>query len=750
MATKYKFEISLIASMVLLGLSIYTYNNLNFDFNLRKLFPSTSSDTKFYDEFVETFDAHVDENAMIIVIPANAGIFNQHFLYKLDSLSSFLSSQEFISKVYSITNLNCIYFTNNEFNARSLVRIDKPELYEQDSLYIFSSPEYYKHFFSKNHKACALTVLFKTPLISTQFNVFNNKLMLELNKLNLSQVHILSAKLIEQAYVQQIKKEAIRFSIISFLFITIGWVLIFKSIKQLFIPILALSISLVIVLSIMAYSNQTINLLSSLLPIILITTCLTGIIHLISINTELETPRNHNNRFYNSLSTGEKAVLISSITSAIGFLALIFSDIQALQTFGLFTALGIMIVFVTSLLFLKRFLPGFQNVRTELSHRTWYPFYTRFYNFLVKHSVKIIVSSFFILIVSIFFITKIKINGSHLNEFPTKHPITSALLFFEKEFGGSYPIEIVLTNTKKNESFYELSQLQKVDTFIQFLEDSCNLQLIRSPVSLIKATNKAYNGGNPTEYEFPKEQSQLNGYLQNIMQTEYAEDLRRYLTEDGQQLRISGTRADLQLIEKQTFDKKITGFSNQMSFKVQQTGAAYTMELIPYSLIETMLPSLVIALFILSILMWTYFNMAWLIPIALFIILFPMILLAGFMGLTGIYLKADTAILFSFAFVLSVDYTIHFLNRFKTENSKSKHLDDALRATGVLIAKPLTIKSLILLSGFLSLLISDFKGIYTMGIMISMSIVFVWICHLTLLPFIIRKYFNKFIDNQYH
>ncbi len=736
--------------MLFIGLSIYTYNNLNFDFNLRKLFPSASSDTKFYDEFVETFDAHVDENAMIIAIPANAGIFNQHFLYKLDSLSSFLSSQECISKVYSITKLNCIYFTNNEFNARSLVRIDKPELFVQDSIYIFTSPEYYKHFFSKSHKAVALTVLFKTPLLSTQFNVFINKLMLELNKLNLSQSHILSAKFFEQAFVQQIKKEAFRFSIISFLLITIGWVLIFRSIKQLFIPILTLLISLVILLSIMAYSNQTINLLSSLLPIILITTCLTGIIHLISIYTEIETPFDQKKHFYNSLTTVEKAVLISSLISAIGFLALIFSDIQALQTFGLFSGFGILIVFATSLFFIKTFIPEIQNIRTELSQETWNLFYIRIYNFLMKQAGKIIFTSFSILIVSIFFITKIQINGSHLSEFPRKHAITNALMFFENEFGGSYPIEIVLTNKIKNESFYALSYLQKVDTFIQFLEDSCNLQLIRSPVSLIKATNKAYNGGSPTEYKFPEEQALINRYLQNIMQTEYAEDLRRYLTEDGQQLRISGTCADLKSIDKEILDKKISGFSKQMPFRAQQTGAAYTMELVPRSLLETMLQGLAIALMILSILMWSYFKMPWLIPITLSINLFPLILLAGFMGLTRIYLKADTAILFSFTFVLSVDYTIHFLYRFSTENSKSNHLEGASQATCVLIAKPLTIKSLILLSGFISLLISDFKGIQTMGIMLSMSIVFVWICHLTLLPIMIRKYFNKFIDNQYH
>lgn len=748
MVNKYKFEISIIASIVLLGLSIYIYNNLKFDYNLRQFFPTRSTETTFYYQFLKTFDAQVDENAMVIAIQSNSGIFNRSFLTRLDSLSKFLIAQNYVSKVYSITSLNRIYFINNEFNARPLIQIDRPDLYEQDSLYIFASPEYYKHFLSKNRKACAITVIFKTKLLSTEFTEFINSLMHEINRKNIVNAHVISAQLIEQTYVQEIRQEAVRFFIISLFLITLCWIFVFRSIKKLLIPLLVILISLVILLSIMVYMRQSINILSSLLPIILATTCLTGIIHMFSINTAFDAPLISKKRFYFGFSDVDKAVFYSALTSAIGFVTLLFSDIQPFQIFGLYTGVGIIFVFGISLLFVKIIVPEIQKVTPQTTYEIQFPFFNTCYSYIFKFSRKIIGSSLIILIVSIYFITKIQINGSFLNELPSNHQISKDVQFFEREFGGCRSFEIVLSTKLKDKHFYELSLLKKVDTFIKFLEDSCKLQSIRSPISLIKATNKAYLGGNPKDYEFPKEQTQLNIYLQNLMQTEYAEDLRRYLTEDGQQLRISGTSVDLPLSEIHTLEKKITEFTSQMPFSAQQTGAGYLMDLIPRSLIDNILPSLLFALFILSILIWSYFKMIWLVPIAMIPNLFPLILLAGFMGATGIYLKADTAILFSIVFGLSVDYTIHFLNKFKTERSKSNNLDEALRVSFVLIAKPLTINTLILLSGFLSLLISDFKGSYTMGLLLSLSMVLAWLCNLILFPILIKSYFNHFNDNR--
>ena len=129
-----KHSIFLIVLLSLL--SIIPLKSLRFDLNIENLLPSGDADLKFYREFKHQFQPLIDEEEIIFIgLQNHAGIFHQGFLKNTDELTQYLSSQPEIVKVYSVTNTNIIFFADSQVQARPLVHITQPELYQRDSAY---------------------------------------------------------------------------------------------------------------------------------------------------------------------------------------------------------------------------------------------------------------------------------------------------------------------------------------------------------------------------------------------------------------------------------------------------------------------------------------------------------------------------------------------------------------------------------------------------------------------------------------
>lgn len=747
---KFKFEIIFTFLLALLGLSIYSYKHITYNFSIQQFFPPHNSDTKFYNQFLETFNAQVDENALVIAIPGNSGIFNRIFLNKLDSLCKFLEAQDCISKVYSITNLNVIYFTNSEFNARPLVHLDRPDLYAQDSAYICASPEYYKLFISRDQKACALTSFFKTKLPVSEFSFFTDKLKNELFKLGLDQAHLISSQVIEQSIIQQFRQEGIKFLLIFSLFIMLSWIIIYKSIKTLIIPIATITISLIIVFACMTLFNYPITIFSSMLVILIIASGISAAVQLYPITTNVEESKLDHMFSFSKFQVERKAIVVATLIKVFCFFLLIVSGIKPLQIFGLCAGIGILLLLAMNLL--MEYVIPLERAKILKKSTTdqWILFFNKFYEFLFKYKTNVLYATLILLVSSSFFICRVHLNSNFINDIPKNLSVTQDVDFISNKFGGNHPVELILTSKINNESFYELSTLKKADTLIRYLEDSCNIHLIRSAISLIKATNKAYQGGNPKDFQLPNDQTILNSYLQNILQTQYADDFRRYLSADGQQLRISGMSANNHGEEMQWLQNKIDQATTFKSFHIQQTGAAYAMNSIPKALIDNFLLVFLIGFILLLIVVWIPFKRLEIIPITMIPTLFSIAIMLGIMGIHGINLNAETVLLVFISFCISIDYSIQLMNRFKSElqNGLDKH--SSIQLAFINGAKPLTINTLILTIGFICVLFSKFETSFNTALFLGLNTVLGFIGNAILLPILLSKYFNILNDNKSH
>ncbi|MBK8643576.1 MAG: MMPL family transporter [Saprospiraceae bacterium] len=171
--------------------------------------------------------------------------------------------------------------------------------------------------------------------------------------------------------------------------------------------------------------------------------------------------------------------------------------------------------------------------------------------------------------------------------------------------------------------------------------------------------------------------------------------------------------------------------------KYTLTGSSQILDKIPEYLVKNILPGLAIALTLLSCISFFLFRNWKIIPIVTFTNILPLTFVAGIMGMFGIFLKTDTAIIFSVSFGMSVDNAINYINRYRTEAKKNLSVVDGLRAAFLQIAKPMTINTFVLIIGFMSLMFSDFGSIFYIGLLITLVLIFGLISNLSLLPILI-------------
>jgi predicted RND superfamily exporter protein len=152
---------------------------------------------------------------------------------------------------------------------------------------------------------------------------------------------------------------------------------------------------------------------------------------------------------------------------------------------------------------------------------------------------------------------------------------------------------------------------------------------------------------------------------------------------------------------------------------------------------RNMLEGLSIAFGVIALIIGVLFRSVRMVIIALIPNLIPLMMIAGLMGLFGIYLKASTSIIFTIAFGIAVDDTIHFLSKLKIELNKGRSLAYAVKHTTLFTGKAIIITSVILAGGFLTLIFSSFGSTFYTGLLVSLTLVFAVIADLTLLPILV-------------
>jgi predicted RND superfamily exporter protein len=365
--------------------------------------------------------------------------------------------------------------------------------------------------------------------------------------------------------------------------------------------------------------------------------------------------------------------------------------------------------------------------------------------------IAIYLISISLLVLSIIGIYMIKTSGSPIEDMPKKSEFVQEIRFFEREFKAVMPIDIVI-DTKERNGITKQSTLRRLEQLQNFIEETPELSKSISVVNLIKYTKQAYYKGLPKYYQLPTSQDRtfilstinnsggnsnlLNNFTDSIASiARVSTAIRDVKTERMEEIELELLEEIQKIFPADRYDTFVTG--KALLFL---KGTKY--------LINNLVLSLALAVLLISIFMAYLFRSFRMVIISLVPNLLPLLITAGIMGFVGVPIKPSTILVFSIAFGISVDDTIHFLAKYRQElidhNWKIKRsVYAALKETGI----SMFYTSIVLFFGFSVFTISNFGGTIALGALVSITLLLAMFSNLILLPSLLLS-LEKSIANK--
>jgi uncharacterized protein len=263
----------------------------------------------------------------------------------------------------------------------------------------------------------------------------------------------------------------------------------------------------------------------------------------------------------------------------------------------------------------------------------------------------------------------------------------------------------------------------------------------------VKSLNKAFNGGSDEFYVLPDDEREVKRLVKRAELLMGTDGIRKLASPDGRYARLSGRMVDEGGHVHAQRNRKLDDFvrANTPSDRVTfaQTSMAFLVDRSNAKLSGQLIGGLSVAFALIALIMARVFRDWRMTLIALVPNVVPLLVVGGFMGAVGIDIKVSTAIIFTIAFGIAVDDTIHMLGKLRIELLKGKSLPYAMKRSMLSAGKALLVTSIMLLSGFVSLVFSDFASVFYMGLLVSITLFMALVADLVLLPVLVLRFLPR-------
>ncbi len=558
-------------------------------------------------------------------------------------------------------------------------------------------------------------------------------------------VHYSGMPYIRTIMMKQVKHELFLFILMSIGIAAIIMYLFFRSVKVVLSSLLIVAISIVWVLGTTVLFNFKITILTGVIPSLIVIIAIENCIYI--LNKYHWEYRSHGNKIRALIRVVQRigfASLMTNAATALGFAAFILISNQMLREFGIITALNIMLEYVlciTLLPILFSFIdpPTAKHVK-HLDSNFFGTIISKIIYLISFRRNLIYGIAIVLLLIGSLGISMMKTSGKIVDDFQTDDPIYLDLKFFENNFGGVMPFEISIDTKKKNgvmagATLDKINELQKmVNTYPEFSKPL-------SIAELFKFSKQSYFGGDSSMYSMPNnvEKGFIMGYLpknqngkKNNLLYAYLDSTKRY-TRVSFQMADIGTRHMDSLMAK--IHPQIDSIFSPAKYKVSVTGNSVVYARGTNFLIRNLFESVLIAIFMISMLMALLFSSFRMILVSMIPNIIPLLITAAIMGFAGIPIKPSTIIVFSIALGISVDNAIQYLSRYRhelkiTNGAIKQSAISALNEAGF----SMIYTSIVLVLGFSVFIISGFGGTQALGILISTTLLIAMFFNIMVLP----------------
>ena len=726
------------------------WQHMRFTYTEANMLPDDHAVNVTYNDFLEVFG---EEGNLIVLGVKDSSLFTVKQLNAWNKLADSFKSYDEVETVLSIKDLQkLVKNTKKErFDLEPFIKDSVTSVDEIDKLQdeLFNQYPFYDNFlFNAETKTIRTAIYLKKDIVNTsarkdfvikilqpQIDEFANTTQLNVRISGMPYIRTLNAQNIVDEIPIFIGAALFVTSFIFFLF--------FRSFRATFISLIVVCTGVMWTFGILGLLGYEITVLTALIPPLIIVIGIPNCIFLINkYQHEVKLHGNKVRSLQRVITKVGNATLMTNVTTASGFATFILTESKLLKEFGIVASLSILAIFILCLLIIPimyTFLPYPKERHLEHLNKRWIGGFVDWMERMVKHrKITIYITAFILIIMSMIGMNQIKISGSLIEDMPQDKQFFKDIRFFEDEFNGIMPLEIMV-DTKRKKGVMKLATLKRINELEELILETPELSRPISVVSLVKYSKQAYYNGNPKYYQLPtsQENSFILSYVKNSSSD--VELLNNFVDSTGQYARITTFMKDIGTDKmeriQENIQHKIDKVFPKERYEVTMTGKALVFQKGTKYLVRNLVISLTLAIFLISLFMAYLFRSFRMIVVSLIPNLLPLLVTAGLMGYLGVAIKPSTILVFSIAFGISVDDTIHFLAKYRQELQANhwkirKSVYAALRETGV----SMFYTSIVLFFGFSVFTISSFGGTVALGALVSITLLFAMLSNLLLLP----------------
>lgn len=687
-----------------------------------------------YQKYTERFG---NDESIVLLIKDPAGVLTSEYFRSFTNLTDSLEAIPEVEGVLGPGNIQVP--TNNLLGpgGRSLIRKDSEV---KDVLQDLEEHTYIRdEFFTEDMKAARFVIVFK-PL--PDFDVHRDRLIQEVRKTVAAEFPggnvFLGGVGVIFSGLNSLSQEDFTFFLgIGYLLMFILILLLFRSFYVLAYTFLTIAFSTYICIGIYGMMGHQLNLMTTLIPTVLILLGILDIIHILNEHRSTENSRETPD-VIRSLRKVFRPCLYTSLTTMAGFLSLLSSPMAILKNFGIFTALGIFLCLVFSFFLGFIFLPLISRKEQLVFPKSWL---TSLHDHILKKKITYSVLGGILILASALGIFKLNNDTYTLGYFPQNHEVVQDHLEIEETWGPYMPFELMITPSNG----YTLHSPEVVQAGLHFSDSILTIPGIGSSFGF----PQLYYAGLKNRYKenaaqmLPRKSglSQVDKFLQ----TGYPQLSGYYIdrnTGTGKITVFGEMSSAVELTAKK--DALLYAGKEVFGEVAELTPAGYLpmySQIVHYAA-QSQVYSLLLAFVLVFLLVWLFLKSFKLALLSIFPNLFPVLLILAVMGWFKIDLDIATASISAIVLSFCIDDTLHFMYHYKKHRDLGESPTQSRLLTLSRVGTAIILTSLILLAGFLLMLFASLKTVYLFGLLTSIAIVGAFFSHLILLPLLLERFDN--------
>ncbi len=745
--------IALLLGTIYMG---YRASELTMSYNQGALVPVTDTDYVAYQQFRQQFGV---DGTVLVAGFRSKDLFTLEVFNDWRSLGIELGKDKAVKQVLSVANMPFLYkdTARQQFVIQPI--ISKPFLQNQAELDSARERIVTNKFFeglmlNTQTNATLMGIAIHPDTLNSKNRINTvNRIIKKVNQFAAQhdvEMHYSGLPQIRTAYNTSVKSELKLFSGLSVLVCaTMLWFL-FRSVYMVFFPVLGVLIGAVWSMGFIACLGYQITILSGLIPALMVVIGISCCVYLLNrYHIEYQLVPNKNQALKNMVKRIGVAALVTNATTAIGFFVFYFTDTKLLVEFGLVCSLGVVFVFSLALIYIPvvfSYLPAPNAKQTKhLNNKLLTSVLHKFNDWAVVHPKYIFMTFGGIVLFSAYGVSKINAVGYIVDDIPKTSKLFTDLQFFQTNFRGVMPLDVVIDTGKKGGA-QKPSNIEKIQEIQQIFALHPEFSKPISLVEMFKMANQAYYNGSVENYRLPtaEERTFVIPYAiralkgsKSAMTTALTDSTRRTA-------RISYSMSDVGTKEirriMQEITPKIDSITQNTDLKVRYTGTTLLFLKGNQYLIDSLIESLLLGYLFVILAMLPLFRSIKLLALSFLANLVPQLFTAGIMGYFDIHVKPSTVLIFSIAFCISIDASIHLLNRYAQVIKNGGDVRQAASTTILETGSSIIYAALILSFGFAIFAASEFQGTVALGVLIAITLLMGLFSTLLLLPALLVRF----------